>query len=151
MQLLQGILEMRFNKLLREEKSATYSTALEGRVIEEPTPRLQLIVSFETEPTLMDELVEVVYQELDRLVAEGVDEEDLAKAREFLIKNRKQMVINNHYWQFVVTDYAKYNGRDKHSNIDQYLIEINAKEVTALLKELLDAHNRLNVTMRPAE
>lgn len=148
MQLLQGILDIRFNKLLRDEKSGVYSTAIEASNTELPVSRLSVIVSFETDPPLMDELSAIVHRELKRLVTEGVDAADLAKSLEFMQKSIAQRRTNNYYWHSVINTFAR-NGRDIFTGSEELPNQIDAGEITALLKELIYANNVLSVTMRP--
>lgn len=149
MQLLQGILDIRFNKLLRDERSGIYSTMTEASMVEQPVSKFQLIVSFETDPKLMDELTKVVHQELKRLATEGVDAADLEKSREFMIKGRAQRLTSNGYWQYILFTYATKNGVDNDKDAEKILNEINAAEIKALINEVLQPNNVVTVTMRP--
>lgn len=149
MQLLQGILDIRFNKLLRDERSGIYSTMTEASIVEQPVSKLQLIVSFETDPKLMDELAKVVHEELKRLSTVGVDETDLAKSREYMNKGRIQRLTSNNYWQYILYTYANRNGLDNHKDTEKILNEIGVKELTALIAEVIKPNNVVTVTMRP--
>jgi zinc protease len=149
MQLLQGIIDIRFNKLLRDERSGVYSTMSEASIVQDPLSKLQLIVSFETDPKLMDELTKVVHQELKRLAVEGVDAADLAKGREFMNKSRIQRTTNNGYWHHILYTYATKNGVNNDKDAERVLNEIDAKEVKAILAEILEPNNVVTVTMRP--
>jgi zinc protease len=149
MQLLQGIMDIRFNKLLRDERSGIYSTMTEASMVEQPVSKLQLIVSFETDPKLMDELTKVVHQELKRLAAEGVDAADLEKSREFMIKGRTQRLTSNGYWQYILYTYATKNGVDNDKDAEKILNEINAAEIKSLIAEIIQPNNIVTVTMRP--
>jgi len=149
MQLLQGILDIRFTKLLRDERSGIYSTMTEASIVEEPVSKLQLIVSFETDPKLMDELTKVVHQELKRLATEGVEATDLEKSREFMSKGRTQRLTNNGYWQYILYTYATKNGVDNDKDTEKMLNEINAAEIKALINEVVQPNNVVTVTMRP--
>lgn len=149
MQVLQGVMDIRFNKLLRDERSGIYSTMTEASIVEEPVSKLQLIVSFETDPKLMDELTKVVHNELKRLSVEGIDAVDFEKSREFLIKGRSQRITSNNYWHYMLYTYATKNGLDNHKDAEKILNEISAAEIKALIAEILQPNNVVTVTMRP--
>lgn len=149
MQLIQGILDIRFNKLLRDERSGIYSTMTEASIVENPVSKLQLIVSFETDPKLMDELTKVVHQELKRLSEEGVDPTDLGKSREFMNKGRIQRLTSNNYWHYILFTYATKNGIDNDKNAEKIMNEINAAELKSLIAEVIQPNNVVTVTMRP--
>lgn len=149
MQLLQGIMDIRFNKLLRDERSGIYSTMTEASIVESPVSKLQLIVSFETDPKLMDELTKVVHQELKRLSEEGIDETDLAKSREFMNKGRIQRLTTNNYWHYILFTYATKNGLDNDKDTEKILNEIDIAELKALIAEVIKPNNVVTVTMRP--
>lgn len=149
MQLLQGIMDIRFNKLLREERSGTYSTMTEASMVEQPISKLQLIVSFETDPKIVDDLTKVVHEELKRLSIEGIDASDLAKSREFMHKGRIQSLTNNRFWHYSLYNYATKNGVNNEKDAEKILNEINEAEIKSLIAEVLQPNNAVTVTMRP--
>ncbi len=147
MTMLQQILEMRYTKLIREEKSGVYSVDVEASMKRMPVGVLSTIVSFQTNPELLDELVPVVHEELQRLVKEGIDEVDFQKGREYLLKQIEQNKKSNFFWSNAMRTYVQY-GTDQTEGAE-IVANLTPEDVHALLKELVEANNILKVVMRP--
>lgn len=148
MQLLQGILESRLNELLRNQKSGVYTPAVECSLKELPVGQASLIVSFDTEPDLLDELVKIVGEEMNRLATQGIAETDLEKSKEFVLKSYDQGLTNNYYWRYLLSNFIK-SGRDNLTGNKELVESIKSVEITSLLKEIVKAGNIAKVIMRP--
>lgn len=146
--LLKDILDIRFKELLRDDRSGVYTTEGEGSFIEQPVDKLQLIVSFETDPTRIDELTQVVLAELHRLATAGVDADDLRKSKEYMRKAMERSLENNYYWQATLNGYI-FSGRDKHTDYEQVITDISPEDIQQLLRGLIDNNAMVHVTMRP--
>lgn len=148
MRLLQGILEIRFNELIREEKSGTYSVDIEGSLSRMPVPIMRVIVSFDSKPQMMDELKKVVFTEMERIAKEGIDKDAMEKSREYMLKILDQNKLNNNYWQGVMIGYIR-NGEDYQDRSLDIVKGITAVELQNLVKQLVSESNIVDITMRP--
>ncbi len=146
--LLKDILDIRFKELLRDDRSGVYTTEGEGSFSEQPVDKLQLIVSFETDPDRVDELTQVVLGELRRLATAGIDADDLRKSKEYMRKAMERSLENNYYWQAMLNGYVA-SGRDKHTDHEQVIDGIGPGDIQRLLRGLLDNNAMVHVTMRP--
>lgn len=148
MQIIQGVLETRMKVILRDENSGVYTPQLEARFHELPVGKLSLIVSFDTQPALIDTLIKAAQSEIKRLAQKGVSPEDFEKSREYFIKSYSQGFTNNSFWQYVLSTYAK-TGRDQYTGYIDMLRSLNPQEATSLLQELVEKDNLLKIIMRP--
>jgi zinc protease len=148
MRILQGILDIRFNELIREDKGGAYSIDTEGSISLLPVPVTRMIVSFTTDQEQMNELRSIVFSELDRLVKEGVDPSDLQKSKEYILKVQKQNLENTMYWHYVLVNYVR-NGYDFYTGWEDILNSITAEEIRQVLEKLVNEKNIVSVTMRP--
>ncbi len=147
MGLLQQVVEPHMTRIFREERGATYSVQMEGSASHIPAPYLHLIVSFQTKPELLDELQPLIGLELRRMIAEGIDPEDFAKAKEYMAKVLVQNQESNIYWKNRLRNYLQYG--DLYGDPVELLDSITPEEVHSLLKGLVEADNVLTVIMRP--
>ena len=147
MGLLQQVLEPRMTRIFRTERGATYSVNMEGSASRLPVPILHLIISFQTKPELLDELRPLIDRELRTLAAEGIDPEDLAKAKEYMAKVLVQNQESNFYWEGRMKNYIRFG--ELYGDPVEVLESITTEEVHTVLKGLIDADNVLTVIMRP--
>lgn len=148
--LLKDILEVRLKELLRDEKSAVYTTEGEGSFAEQPIDKLQFIVSFQTDTEKMDELTQTVFDEVHRLAKDGIPSDILSKSKEYMRKMMEQSFENNNYWQYVISSYIS-TGRDKHTWSLDLLDSITERDLQSLLAGLLESNSLVHVTMHPQE
>jgi zinc protease len=147
MTMLQQVLEIRYTKLIREEKSGVYSVDVEASMKRMPVGALSAVVTFQTNPELLDSLTPIVHQELQRLVKEGIDEVDFQKGKEYMLKQYDQSIKSNFFWSFAFRDYILY-GNDRTEG-PEIVKNLTPEDLRVLLKELLEANNILTVIMRP--
>lgn len=146
--LLKDILDIRFKELLRDDRSGVYTTEGEGSFSEQPVDKLQLIVSFQTDPDRMDELTQVVFNELERLAKTGIDDNDLQKSKEYMRSAMERSLESNYYWQSILNGYIT-SSRDKHTGYEAILENIDTEDIRLLLNGLLENKAMVHVTMRP--
>ncbi len=147
MALLQYVLEPRMTRIFREERGATYTVDMEGSASRLPVPILHLIVSFQTNPELLDELRPLIDRELRKLAVEGIDPEELDKAKEYMAKVLVQNQESNIYWKGRMNNYIRFG--ELYGDPVELLNSITPDEVHTILKGLIDADNVLTVIMRP--
>ena len=148
MRIIQGILDIRFTQLIREDKGGAYTIDTEGSISMLPVPVMHMIVSFNTKPELMDEFRSIVFTELDRLVKEGIDPTDMQKSKEYIFKVQKQNLVSNNYWHWAMINYIR-NGYDSYTGWEDVLNSITPEEIRQVLEKLVKENNVVNVTMRP--
>lgn len=147
MTMLQQVLQMRYTKLIREEKSGVYTVDVESSMRRMPVGSLSTIVSFQTNPELMDQLIPVVHEELQRLVKEGISEEDFRKGREYMLKAYTQSTKSNFFWSSALRNYIQF-GTDQTEG-PEIVKTLTPGDLNVLLKDLVEANNILTVVMRP--
>ena len=95
---LAGILRIRLRELLREDMGGTYGVGVSASLSYEPDEEYSLEVSFGSDPARAEELSAVVFEEIERLKAEGPDAETVAKVRETQRRTRETSLEENEYW-----------------------------------------------------
>lgn len=146
--LLGRALDSRYMVSIREEKGGTYGVGVSGSIDKYPVETYQLSIAFDTNEALADELIEICDAEIRKIAENAPLTEDIAKSKEFLQKNYKNVLENNGGWISAIFRYYDegYNYKDEYLGI---LESVTADDVKAFAQKLLNDGNRTLVVMRP--
>ena len=92
------ILQIRLRELLREDLGGTYGVGVSGSLSFRPDEEYAVRIQFGSDPERADELAAVIFQEIERLKAEGPDAETVAKVRETQRRSKETSLQQNGYW-----------------------------------------------------
>jgi zinc protease len=148
MEFFTSALDNRYLKSIREEKGGTYGVGVRGTIDAEPVEKYDLLVAFDTNEQMADELAAIVVAEIEKIAAEGPLADDMAKTREFLMKDIKKKIEQNYWWVSTIHQYYKYGI----NNVEEYEAAVEAvtsEDVQALAKKVLADGNLIKVIMRP--
>ena len=148
MDLLSRALDSRYLVSIREEKGGTYGVQVQGGIEEYPVENYMMIIAFDTNEQLADELIEICDAELRKIAEEGPLADDVAKSKEFLQKNYANVLENNSGWMSAIDRWYEegYNYKEEYLKI---LESVGAEDVKALAERILKDNNRTLVIMRP--
>ena len=146
--LLGRALDSRYMVSIREEKGGTYGVSVGGSIDKYPVETYQLSIGLDTNEALADELIEICDAEIRKIAENAPLTEDIAKSKEFLQKNYKNVLENNGGWISAIFRYYDegYNYKDEYLGI---LESVTADDVKAFAQKLLNDGNRTLVVMRP--
>ena len=150
MNYLSRVLRMRYTDEIREKRGGTYGASASGSISTFPKERYSLTVSFDTDPKMKDELIEVVYDEIRKIAENGPLFEDFQKAEENMLSQYNQNLKENGYWSNVLFNYYYY-GKDTHNTWKETFSKTKAKAVQDLAKEILKQKNIIEIVMIPEE
>ena len=148
MTLLTQALDSRYLESIREEKGGSYGVSVSGSVSCIPFECYSLQIGFDTNEEMADELREVVDKELREMAEKGPRTEDIEKTREYLQKNWKTSLEQNGSWLSYIQNYVRY-GTDYLADYERTLQSITNEDVRAMMQQILDDGNRVEVVMRP--
>ena len=150
MNFLQDILRSRYTTSIREEKGGTYGVSVGGIVNALYAPNYQLVVQFDTNEVMADELSEIVVAELKELAANGPKSEDLEKVREYLIKEWNNRLVQNGAWINYIRQYYTYgDAMNRVANYENIVKAMNGQKIAELAAKVLADNNMVYVVMRP--
>lgn len=141
------ILSSRYLKSIREDKGGTYHVGVSGELDRYPFPTASIKIEFDTDPALVDELLEVVQKEIDELVAEGPTEQEVREIKLYLEKrfaDRKKNVS----WMAILSSALK---GEPNLELEQMelLEQVSARKVHAFAKRLFESGNRMIFVFEP--
>ncbi|MDE6861657.1 MAG: insulinase family protein, partial [Alistipes sp.] len=138
----------RYLQSIREEKGGTYGVQVQGSIDEEPIENYDLLIQFDTNAEMADELLEIAVAEIEKIAAEGPLAEDIAKTKEFLVKNYSNTLEQNAGWINAINRWYD-EGYDFKDEYVKTLERVDADSVKALAAQILKDNNKNLVIMRP--
>ena len=140
------LLRIVYTEKVREDKGGTYSVQVSGDLQHHPNDEALLRIAFQTDPQKYNDLIPIVYKELEKMATEGPSQQDLDKVKAYELKVYNQVLRMNNYWEYVLyTDL--YNGIDVDTDF-RYIIEnMTCDDIRTTLRNLIDQNNCIEVTM----
>ncbi|RAV28949.1 M16 family metallopeptidase [Sinomicrobium soli] len=117
------LLQKSCHDVIREEEGGSYGVGASASLGDRPREAFSMSVGFDCNPEMADKLVQVVYNEIEKLTG-TIDAEDFREVKESMIKSRKEAVNNNNYWMSVLSSHVFY-GKEIHT-LDDYINTVNA-------------------------
>ncbi|MDE2796137.1 MAG: insulinase family protein [Gemmatimonadota bacterium] len=119
---MANILRIQLREVLREDLGGTYGVGVSGSLSYRPDEEYNISIQFGSDPERADELAAVVFEEIEKLKADGPDAETVAKVRETDRRSKETNLEQNGYWHSQLRTFEQA-GRD-FRNIPSYdLIE----------------------------
>ncbi len=140
------LLRIVYTEKVREDKGGTYSVQASGDLQHHPNDEALLRIAFQTDPQKYNDLIPIVYKELEKIATEGPSQQDLDKVKAYELKVYNQVLRMNNYWEYVLyTDL--YNGIDVDTDF-RYIVEnMTCGDIRTTLRNLIDQNNCIEVTM----
>lgn len=140
------LLRIVYTEKVREDKGGTYSVQASGDLQHHPNDEALLRIAFQTDPQKYNDLIPIVYKELEKMAIEGPSQQDLDKVKAYELKVYNQVLRMNNYWEYMLyTDL--YNGIDVDTDF-RYIVEnMTCGDIRTTLRNLLDQNNCIEVTM----
>lgn len=150
--ILGKILTTRYTKTIREDEGGTYGVGVSGSARKEPYNLYQMAMSFECNPDKAASLKPLLYVEVDKVIKDGVTEEELSKITLNMLKEIEQGKQHNSYWMSVLETYyqAGINMNDP-KNVEDIIKNVKTKDVQKFAKRFFKNANIIDLTFSPAE
>lgn len=148
MNFLAQALNARYLVSIREEKGGTYGVNVSGNVSYLPKPHYELEIMFDTNEEMADELMEAVMAEFKALAKNGPVSEDIEKHREFMLKQFKNGLEQNHTWSSYLTA-KELNGSNYVADYEQAIRSVTNEDVQKMAQKILENNNMIKVVMKP--
>jgi zinc protease len=149
---LAEVLQIRLREVLREDLSGTYGVGVGASGLRDPRPEYRLSIGFGAAPERLDELVQVVFAELDSLKRNGPRETELAKVREIQFRARETQLRENNFWIAQILNYDRY-GWDfaQIPNLAQRTERLNAQLIRDAARRYLNTTRYVQVSLYPED
>ncbi|GMR12009.1 MAG: insulinase family protein [Gemmatimonadota bacterium] len=151
LRLLSNVLETRLRDVMREDLGGTYSVTVGGGASKFPDQDYTISVGFGSDPGRMDELVNVVFDEIATLKADGPTEEELATVKEQDRRSLEENRESNSWWasQLIGSDFEDLDPTRLVRN--SVLDAVTAEGLRELARRWLNTDNYVQVTLVPSD
>ena len=147
---MAAILQRRLLDSIREELGGTYSITVDPGTNRIPRPEYEISIEFGSDPQRVDGLVKRVFEEIEKLKAEGPNEKELADEKEALLRQFETGSKQNGFLLNQIA--AKYESGEDVAGLlqapDLYR-QLTAASIQQAAKTYLPNDNRVRVTLLP--
>lgn len=146
------VLDMAYNRAIREELSAAYHAGAEGgfELNADGTVCYYINGDAQLNPSKAAEAVPCFFSGMDKTIAQP-SAEDLQKAKEILMKNADVSAKTNGYWVGILSRWAKY-GADHHTDYKSMVSATDGKMISDFLQNtILTSGNHIEVLMNAVQ
>lgn len=146
------VLDIQLREAMREDKGGVYGVGVNGNFVEYPKNEYGITIQFNTEPNRVQELVKVVYDNIDTLKQIGATEEKIKKVQETQRRERETDLKENGFWLSTIQYYDQY-----HKNIadmekyQSFIDGLNATELKAAFNSFFDKQNCIELILEPVK
>jgi zinc protease len=95
---LCDILDVRYVETVREEQGGTYGVGVRPGQLKYPYEHYSVSIYFDCDPSNVDKLKGIIYEEIESLKTEGPKEKDIKGVKENKIKQYQENLERNQYW-----------------------------------------------------
>jgi zinc protease len=147
---LADVMTLRLRERLRESLGGTYGVEVRGNAARDPVPRYQFSIAFGSDPDRVDELVDEVFHEISRVVAEGPTEDELEKVREMQFRSRETSLRQNQFWLAQLINYDQYGwGLEEIATVATRFETMGSETIRNAAREYLSTGNYVRVSLLP--
>ncbi|MGE0078803.1 MAG: M16 family metallopeptidase [Bacteroidales bacterium] len=147
---INSILQNRYLDEIREKEGGSYGVQVGMSISNFPTESFTLRMIFDTDPKMREKLVGIIYSEIEKIKTNGPLEDDLNKAKEYMLKQYDQDQRENKYWSRVIRE--KYEtGIDRNTTYLDVVKAVNGDKIKEFANKMFNQGNIVEVVMQPEE
>ena len=145
-----SLLRDRLRERLREELGGTYSANVGGGAERIPVSSFAIQVSFGCDPARVEEMLQAVQEEIERVRTEPATDEEVAQIREQQRRSRETAKETNGFWLGVLQSVYQF-GDDPLSILayEELFDELDAEMIRGAAVDYLGGENRVQVLLLP--
>ena len=146
------ILQTRLRDIMREDLGGTYGVGVSTNYGWQPFEKYSLTIGYGSDPERAEELVNVVFAEIEKLKEAPPEEGEVADVRENLTRTLETSLESNAYWMNQLSQYYRLGVNP--ASMLQYPPSIDAltpKMIQDAAQLYLDTDNYLRMTLLPVE
>jgi zinc protease len=147
---LGSILEIRLREVLREALGGTYNVGVSSAGQRRPNQEFSVRIRFGSDPERVEELVGVVFQQIDSLKALGPTEVEVEKVQEMQRRARETALRENGFWTQMLLNYDRF-GTDAREILayEDLIAALSVDLVRAAARRYLRPDTYVLVTLYP--
>lgn len=137
-------------KKIREELGAAYSASANGSITRgsDDKPSYVLEAVFPLKPEMTDTCLQIVQQVLEDVAANGVSDESIVKAKEYMLKTYTQNLRENGFWAGRIGTLLR-RGYDPYKDYEAIVSSVTNADIQKMAQYILKNGNRVRIVMEP--
>jgi zinc protease len=152
LEIINGILDIVYVETVREDEGGTYGVGVSLSAQKRPEELGEGMISFDCDPARAKDLKAIIYREIDKLVADGPDQQKLDKAINNILKNREESKLHNSYWLGILSGYYSYGiNSDDPSNFENILQSFTAKDIRNIARKMFRKADVTDIVFEPGQ
>lgn len=137
-------------EVLREDESGVYGAGASASSSSYPYDNYRFNISFPCAPENVDRLVEAAINEVKKIQESGVEADEIKKVQEGQLKNWEESLKQNRFWISRLNSYYYYKSDlDNWYNYENYVNNLNSKDLQRLANELIDLDKMIKIVLYP--
>jgi zinc protease len=147
------ILSTRLLEEIREERSGVYSIGARPSSSKYPDQEYKVYISYGTDPGKLDELKQAVFDEIMDFADNGPGEEELAKAKEKMLREREIALRENRFWLNILSNtyYLKDGDFSEFGTYGETVLSLTKESVQEAFQKYFDFEQFISVALEPGE
>ncbi len=150
--MIKAILTLRYTESVREKEGGTYGVGVRSGLSHYPEAEGSVSISFDCDPDRRDDLIPLIYKEIDVLKKDGPTQVDLDKVKKNILKSRKEQKEKNSYVMGTIYNYY-VNGvnNDLPENYEDIVNDMTIKEIKKISNKFFKKADKVEVVFYPKE
>ncbi len=152
MSFIQSVLTLRYTESIREKEGGTYGVGVRASTNKNPKSEGNVSIQFDCDPDRANDLIPLVYAEIENMIKMGASQEDIDKTRMNFLKGRAESKEQNSYWMNNIYGYY-VDGVNMNlaENYEDVIENMSAKEIKKLAKKFFKKADKIEVVFVPQE
>ena len=146
MSILEQVLNYKYIESVREDEGGAYTVQTAGNIQDYPQEQAIVQVVLPTAPDKRQKMTEIIYKGINELVEKGPSDEDMEKAKEYMLRSHDENVMKNGYWMSRLVEMTTEN-KDYVTDYEDVLDEITAADIQQMAKDIFRSGNRIEIGM----
>jgi len=143
-----SILSIRLRGLIREEKSGVYNIDVNTVLTHELGDEATSTIDFVCDPKRKEELISAIYPAIEKLIKEGVTDEELATLKKMIYLGYQSQIDQNSFWvDGIMASYRFHTPLSNIVDFPEILKSITKDEVQKVAQALFSKDLLLTVLM----
>ena len=151
MDILRMVLSDRYRDIIREEEGGAYGVDVNASVSHDPDFKQFLGIGFQTAVEKGDRMRAIVHEQIQRLIDDGVDEEQVGDMVLMMKKGRANVLKNrgNAHWMEALRYYADHGkDLDDPALFEKVIDKIHAKDIQALARKFFATATCVDIVVK---
>lgn len=150
MEVLKGILRLRYTEVIREKEGGTYGVSVGGIGTPYPTPQISMALNFDCDPAKAEHLKSVALNEIQTIINDGPTEVDFDKTIKNLLKDREQQSQHNSFYLRALFNmyYRNTNTADV-ANYENVLNAMTREDIQKFAKDFFAKADKVDMVFKP--